>query len=177
MQIINLSTLPQDILQQIPLSIRTFKKLYAWYELPSDIQELIKTYYDSTPSIKYSNVYDFIPTISRYSDFTTIENKVDLVVEYLKNYLLILPESYPFDPNFGCRLKYHLQTKDTNLRQTLISAEIDNLINILTVQFDIPITINSITMNPIRGVAFSEYNIKIDLQISDYHKSFNFEFR
>ncbi len=173
---IDLRTLPTNILEQIPLSIRTFQSVYTVEDLPSRIQELIKQYLDATPIVKYSNVFDFKPEISKYSDFQTINNKVDLVIEYLKNYLLVLPESYPFDPIFGCSLKYHLQTRDTNLRQTLISAEIDKVVNILSLQFNVPIIVKSVIMNPVSGTVYSEFNIKIDLQIGEYYKSINVEF-
>lgn len=174
---INISTLPEHIKKQIPLSIRTYKKKYTFEELPAKIQHILSEYLNLLPNITYNLVFDLKPNISEYSDFKIINNYNDLILEYFKNYLLVLPGTYPFDPTFGCRLKTHLQTRDTNLRQTLISAEIDNLISTITSDFDVSILIRNISITPISMGASTEFNVNIDLSINDTNKSINLEYR
>lgn len=174
---IDLTTLPVSVLRQIPLSIRSYQDVYELSDLPVTIQALIKGYVDSTPDITYNKVYDLTPDISEYSDFTTISDLGDLMLEYLKNYLLVLPEAYPFDPTFGCRLKYQLQTKDTSLRQTMISSEIDNIVEVLTAELGTQITIDSIQVIPVSVGAYTEYNCSIYVTINGNHKKINMEFR
>lgn len=169
---IDLSTLPADIKRQIPLSIRTYKSVYELNELPVRIQTLIKKYQDVIPDITYTTVFDLKPNISEYSDFKTITNKVDLVLEYLKTYLQVVPKSYPFDPVFGCKLKNQLQTRDTELRKTLVSAEIDKIINVMRHDLDTKIKVLSMKMNKSENLDATEYYITLDLQIDDEKKIF-----
>ena len=173
---IDISTLPTTVQRKIPLSIRTYKSVYNFDELPNRVQDMIKQYLESLPTITYKTVFDFKPSISKYSDFEVIDNKINLVTEYLKNYLLILPESYPFDPIFGCTLKYHLQTRDTSLRQTLVSAETDRIVDILTLQLDIPVVVKKIKMNKISTGGYDEINTIIDVEINNYYKSITLSF-
>ena len=173
---IDLTTLPIDIFRQIPLSIRSYQDEYEMSELPVTIQALIRSYQDSTPEITYKTVYDLKPMISEYSDFKIIDNIGDLTLEYLKNYLMILPEAYPFDPEFGSRLKFQLQTRDTSLRQTIISAEIDNIVAVITAEVGSQIQINSVQVVPISTGASTEYNCTIDITINGAHKKINMEF-
>jgi hypothetical protein len=162
-----ISSLPNEIQKLIPLSIRSFKAVYQLNELPLDIQFLIKEYNTSSPAYTpYVNTYDILPVLNEYSDFTTVQNLKDLVKEYLKNYLLITPKSYPFDPLFGCKLKNYLQNKDTSLSEMLIGSEVNNVANVISADLQSSIQIMSITnsTNSI-GVGIesnSVINLKID---------------
>ena len=174
--LIDISTLPKSIQSQLPLSIRTFKTVYEFSDLPIVIQHLIKEYQLLEPEISYKVSFDLIPTISEYSDLKSIDNTIDLVVEYLKNYLVVLPGSYPFDPIFGCGLKYHIQTKDTSLRETLVSTEINNIIQLIQSMLNVNITVNSIDVKPTSMGSYTEFNVKIDISVNNTHKYINLEF-
>lgn len=161
-----ISKLPTEIRRQIPLSIRSYKDVYEYSELPVEIQLLVKKYYDQTPTtISYKKVYDIKPEISEYSDFKIISSLENMVLEYLKTYLLVAPGSYPFDPTFGCKLKYYLQTKDTNLRQTLISSEIERISEVLTADVGAHVLIESIDTKTVSDGVKSEVIANIIVKI------------
>jgi len=160
-----IKNLPLSIQKQLPMSIRTYKTEYDLDELPPKEKELIRQYIESIKSIFYSSVYDISPNISKFADFETIPTIKELVLEYLKNYLYTLPGEYPFDPSFGCELKRHLQTKDTELRKTLVHNEIMNIVNILSADLGVAITVNGISISPTDNSSNVEYNCSISLTI------------
>ncbi len=162
-----LSELPLEIQRLLPLSIRTLKTTYDLEELPPREREIIKNYIESVPSVEYKIVYDFKPTISKYADFTTVTDVSELILEYLKNYFYTLPGEYPFDPVFGCRLKLHLHKKDTELRKMLIHTEVNNIVDVLSADLGVSITVLSIDIVPIDMSTHSEYKIIISLMIDD----------
>lgn len=164
---VDLTKLPISIRRQIPMSLKSYKDVYDLEELPLSVQYLIKDYFEKTFSVKYDVVYDLKPYLSQYSDFQSVDNLTNLVVEYLKNYLLILPEAYPFDPYFGSRLKYQLQTRDINLRQTIISSEINNIIGALVDEVGVDVTVESIQIIPVSTAAETDYNVTILLKINN----------
>jgi len=174
--LIDITTLPKTVQQQLPMSIRSFKNIYEFSDLPIRVQHIIKEYQDNLPDIVYNNAFDLIPEISEYSDFEVINNIVNLVTEYLKNYLVVLPGAYPFDPIFGCTLKYHLQTRDTELRETLIVAEVNRIINVIESLLNVSIVVNSIKSDPISMGSYTEFNVNVDLSINNVHKTINMEF-
>ena len=174
---IDILTLPESVKRQLPLSIRTYKRFYTFEELPARIQHILQDYLNLLPDISYNLVFDLKSLISEYSDFKIIDNYIDLILEYFKNYLLVLPGTYPFDPLFGCRLKTHLQTRDTNLRRTLLSAEIDNIIAVLSADFDVSILIRNISITPISMGSYTEFNVVIDLSVNGSNKSMNLQYR
>lgn len=174
---VDLSKLPVSIQRQIPLSLRSYKDIHVFEELPVVIQYLIRNYFEKELSVKYAVSYDIKPEISKYSDFRSIDNVTDLIVEYLKNYLLILPETYPWDPYFGSRLKYQIQTRDLNLRQTLITSEINNLVAAIATEVNADITVESVQIVPTSTGASTEYNATILLKINnDQKKQISMEF-
>jgi hypothetical protein len=174
---VDFTKLPLSIQRQIPISLRSYKNIHVFEELPVVVQYIIRNYFEKELSVTYPVSYDLKPEISKYSDFTSIDNLTDLVVEYLKNYLVIVPESYPFDPEFGCRLKYQVQTKDLNLRRTLITSEINNIVNVLAAQTGAQIDVESTEIIPISTGSSTEYNAIIMLKINnDQRKKINLEF-
>jgi len=173
MQIV-LSSLPANIYNKIPLSIRSHKDEYDVLDLPFDIQDLVSKYVKTNKSIEYDVVFDALPNLSVYGDFNIIDNAHDLVVEYFKNYLTISLLSYPFDPLFGCNLKKHLQTLDTQLRNILINNEISHLAQTVSSDLSIPIqilktSVNKSTDSTMFGVV---YEFSIQLKINNIEKSF-----
>jgi hypothetical protein len=174
---VDFTKLPIDIQRQIPLSLRSYGDIHVFEELPVTIQYLIKDYFEKTLSVNYKVSYDLKPDISKYSDFKSFDNVTDLIVEYLKNYLLILPETYPFDPTFGSRLKYQIQTKDLNLRQVLISAEVNNIVKAVAAEVQADINVESVEIVPISMGASTEYTASILLKINnDQKKKINIDF-
>jgi len=174
---VDLTKLPIAIQRQIPLSLRSYKDIHVFEELPVVIQYIIKDYFEKQFSVNYDVSFDIKPDISKYSDFKSIDNITDLVVEYLKNYLSILPETYPFDPYFGSKLKYQVQTKDINLRQTLVSSEINNIVKVVAAEVEADIDVESVEIVPTSMGASTEYNATILLKINnDQRKKINLEF-
>lgn len=164
---IKLSELPSDIIKEIPLSLRTYKDEYQLTELPSNVVFLIEEYLEREQSVTYARVYDCKPIASLYGDLETIQNVHDLVLEYLKNYLMISPADYPFDPIFGCRLKYHLQTKDTSIRQILVSNEVQNIVRVISEDLKVPITINELKILKTSLGMSVAYDIKLGILINN----------
>jgi hypothetical protein len=170
---VQLNSLPKDILNQIPLSIRTSNTEYNINSLPENIKYLINKYYLKQRSeLVYSeNVYDIKPIINKYNDFMVLNQKYT-VIEYFKNYLKIHISTYPYDVEFGCRLKEYLQTKDSSMRETQITTELNNIINILINDYGILIRIKSsqIIRNPqynLSSYIFTEYILVIELFVDN----------
>ncbi len=174
---VDLTTLPIAIQRQIPMSLRSYSNIHILEELPVTVQYIIRNYFEKTYSVNYDVCFDTKPDISKYNDFITIDNVTDLVVEYLKNYLVIVPESYPFDPQFGCRLKYQIQTRDINLRQTLITAEINNIVKAVSIETGSNVIVENVEIIPVSTGSSTEYNAVILLKINnDQRKKINLEF-
>lgn len=174
---VDLSKLPIDIRRQIPLSLRSYKDVHVFEELPVTIQYIIRDYSEKTLNVSYDVSFDIKPFISKYSDYQSIDNLTDLVSEYLKNYLLILPETYPFDPYFGSKLKYQVQTRDLNLRQTFINSEVNNIVAAIAADVQADITIESIEITPTSTGVSTEFAATILLKINnDQKKKINIDF-
>lgn len=167
--IITLSTLDTDILKQIPLSIRTFKDTYELSELPNSIRNLIKNYLErKLKNVEYDITYDCTPNISQYGDLKTINNVYDLVYSYFTHYMSIGVSEYPFDCNFGSKLKHYLHTLDTSIQETLVSAEVEKIARNISTELSIPIEIISISLikNNSTDVGV-ELNYKILLKVNN----------
>ena len=92
---------------------------------------------------------------------------------------MIVPETYPFDPYFGSKLKYQIQTRDTNLRKTFIATEINNIVKVvsLTVGADVVVEGIQLVPNSTNGGTGTEYNASILLKINnDQTKKLNLTF-
>ncbi len=175
---VNFTTLPISIQRQIPLSLRSYKDVHVFEELPVTIQYIIRDYFEKFVSVEYSVSFDLKPQISKYNDYLSFDNLTDLISEYLKNYLLILPETYPFDPYFGSRLKYQVQTRDLNLRQTLITSEVNNIVKAVAAEVNADITVEAVEIVPVSMGAYTEYNATIVLKLNnDQKKQININFR
>lgn len=174
---VDLSKLPIAIRRQIPLSLRSYKDVHVFEELPVTVQYIIKNYFEKELPVNYNVVFDIKPQISKYSDFESFDNLTDLISEYLKNYLLILPESYPWDPEFGCRLKYQVQTRDLNLRKTLISSEINNIVKVVAAEIGAKIDVMDVQVIPISTGSSTEYTAVINIKINnDQRKKISIDF-
>jgi len=164
---IKLSDLPQSVQTLIPYSIRTYKDEYELEDLPAVVRNIIEKYIDYKNTVSYSSVFDLIPGLSEYGDFQTISTIKTLVLEYLKNYFMVFPEDYPFDPNFGSRLKKYLHMRDTSLQQTLISTEVQNIVTVISADLDTIIEIEDVQIAPISKDSHVDYTISIKVRIGE----------
>jgi len=165
---IDFNILPKKILQKIPLSLRIAKDIHEFNELPNDIQYLLANYKLNTPvEINYSNVLDLKPEISIYNDIQTIQNVKELVIEYLMNHLQVLIGSYPYDVDIGSSLKYHLQTRDTTLRNTLVSNELNLIIDAITNQYKLNISIINKQYTNIQYEDRTEIQLSLTIKVDE----------
>lgn len=160
-----LSKLPRATQQLIPMSIRSAKDIYDTEELPPKIRQLVLDSLEHTVEVKYNEGYDFVPIISKYSDLYILDKVKNTIGEYLSNYLYISPGSYPFDPEFGCRLKQQLQTRDTQLRKILISDQINQIVNAMTSDLGIEISIKSIEIGSVPTTLETHYQCTITVAV------------
>lgn len=165
-QQVQISSLPKEIQYKIPLSIRSIKDTYYLDELPPKERQIIKKYLESNVDVTYEDpIYDVLPRVSIYSDLYTLKTIKDTISSYLTNYFQISPGSYPFDPAFGCKLKYQLHTKDTQLRKIIISDQINEIVNIMTSDLNIPIVVKTIEISNIPTSLEIQYHCKITISI------------
>lgn len=167
-QTINFNELPKDIISKIPFSLRTSGNIHNIDDLPSSIQYIIKKYLDiQTPEIKYEDVLDIRPEVSVYSDLETFTDIKQLILHYLKNYLLISIGSYPFDSEFGCGLKRQLQTKDTALRNTLVGNEIGLVASVIGEDYDMKVAVINISISKTESSTHTEYHAELTVKIDE----------
>ncbi|MFW6219361.1 MAG: hypothetical protein ACOC33_00705 [bacterium] len=172
---INLNDLPKEIYNNLPLSIKITKNEYDLKELPNNIQHKISKVLNKKKEIEYFHGFDFLPKISKYNDLESIENIKNLVLDRLQNYFLTLPNEYPFNCVVGCRLKYHLQTKDTQTRNLLLDSELTTIVS--TIKSDLSIHNLSIQDFKIDKKEFGgkiEYNVFVIIKLND--EVFNLKF-
>jgi len=163
---INFNNLPINILAKIPFSLRIAKSEYDIDELPLEIQYLVNKYLENKKlNINYDDVFDVKPELSVYNDLSIINEEKKLLLNYFKNYMMTKIGSYPYDPQFGCRLKEQLQTKDTSLRHTLVSNEIELIANVLGRDYNTPISIKKIEIINNEHDLYVEYNVTVVLEI------------
>jgi len=167
--IVDLSKLPSTVLSKLPYSIKTHKQIYDLNELPFDIQYILQEYLNAkSESVYYDLVLDATPEISEYGDFKVIDNLFDLITEYIKNYIQIQPGDYPFDPNFGSKLKRYIQTLDKKVQNQLISKEIENIVRMLTIDIKADIKILDFSTLKTSSTGLDvEYSFKIRLKVNN----------
>lgn len=172
---IKISELPPDIQKRLPYSIRKFSDEYTVSELPADIREIVEEHtHQEREEVDYELSFDLTPNISYYGDLNVLNNVYELVVEYLKNYLQIYPETYPFDPGFGCELKYHLMAKDTYLRQTKVSNEIDRIANTISNDLNVSVKLQNVSIDKTTTDGYNVvYNTRINILINNVEKVIN----
>jgi len=169
---ITLSELPQEIKDQIPFSLKTYKDTYKISELPYELQNVIEHYLKRDINVVYDILYDAKPYISEYGDLKGINNIYDLVVEYIKTYLLVQPNNYPFDPSFGCRLKQYVQKLDTSTQYLLVSNEVDQIAKVVASDLNISVQVISVNIERASSTGIdTEYNVRIQLKINNLDKS------
>lgn len=145
--LITISTLPKELKNKIPLSIRLNAKndILNTDELPFEIAYEFRNYKEVTQPTPFSDntTIDLKPNFSVYTDFESITDKSKVVLEYIKNYILIGKGEYPFDPEFGNEIRKYLNVTESNTRHTLLNEEFRKIKNIAIGLFNIPITIKN----------------------------------
>ena len=169
--LIKISQLPAEIQQQIPLSIRAFKDEYELSELPPSVQNLILSSQTNETQISYDTLFDVTPEPSVHGDTITFDNIFDLVVNYISNYLITAKGQFPFDTEHGSRLREYVNIKDTVTRKNMISQEINNIVNIVSVDTKIPIKVKSISIQEQSNGSSVVCNISVILLINDVEKT------
>jgi len=165
---INFNNLPKNILQKIPLSLRISKDIHVFKDLPNEIQYLLLNYkLNVTNETDYTDVLDLKPEVSIYNDFKTIRNVRELAIEYLMNHLKVLTGSYPYDVSIGSSLKYHLQTKDTTLRNTLVSNELNLIIDAVTNKYKLDVRIKNKKFSNVQFEDRTEVQLDLSLSVDD----------
>jgi len=168
---IKISSLPIEIQQQIPLSIRAFKDEYELTELPPTIQNLILSNKTKDQQIKYETLYDVSPIPSVHGDTITFDNIFDLVVEYISNYLMTAKGQFPFDVSHGSRLREYVNIKDTVTRKNMITQEINSIVNAVSIDTKIPIKVESISIQNQSNGEQVVCNVMVNLLIYETKKS------
>jgi hypothetical protein len=164
---INIKQLPFKIQNQLPFSIRTKKTTYSIEELPYNIRYMIKEYVETTQETNQERVLDYSWGISSYGDLNVIDEEHQLILEYIRTYVLLKKGSYPFDPTFYSKLYTCIHVTDSSVQHTLVSGEINRLIEIISQNLSIPIKINNLNINKIiDDISSCSYNINIDLTIN-----------
>jgi len=165
---INIKQLPFSIQNQLPFSIRTKKTTYSIDELPYNIRYMIKEYVETTQETNQERILDYTWGISSYGDLNIIDQEYQLILEYIRTYFLLKKGSYPFDPTFYSKLYTCIHINDSSVQYTLVSGEINRLVEIISQNLSIPIKINEININKLLDeISSCSYNIKIDLTIND----------
>lgn len=162
-----LSELPARIQNTIPYSMRSKRNIYKFKNLPKNIQYSIEQYFETRTNVEYPVVFDAIPQQSKYEDFEILTDYYDLIVEYLKNYFMLSRHQYPFDPTFYSRLKYYIQTKDTSTQYTLINNELNRIVNIVSTDLNIPVTIQEVRIDKSSPTGASvTYNLFVKIEVN-----------
>lgn len=172
--IVDLQKLPKNVYNKLPMSIKVFKNNYELSELPIRIQNLISSYFNNKSEITYKQGFDIKPKISMYNDLDVIDKIPDLIIDRLKNFLLISINNYPFNISIGCKLKNYIQNKDTLASQSLINAELNNIINVLKADIGHNIILVKKEINQVNIDSFVEYNLKIIIKINNQQYKINF---
>ncbi|RLA79657.1 MAG: hypothetical protein DRG78_12495 [Epsilonproteobacteria bacterium] len=169
--LVNITDLPTSIKNKLPYSIRLLKKPIELTSLPISIQYEISNFFNNQLSpnvyVETAEVYDVSPKMTASNDMSTLSIKKDLLMEYLNNYFNVPLGIYPFDPLFGNELKKYLQTKNTTVRNTLISNEVSKIINTVNTAFNSNIQVIDLSLIPVEFGSHVEYKISIDISIND----------
>lgn len=167
--IVNFNTLPKELLKKIPLSIRLKTDQIELAELPVEIAYILKNYVESKP-IDFAidkKVYDVVPEITMYNDFKFLTTKKQVIIEYVKNYMLVKKGSYPFDPNFGNQFYKYLQLLDKSVTQLMISNEFDELISIIQSIFGVGITFTKFNTSKVSNGVGVEYILNVSVSVEN----------
>jgi hypothetical protein len=167
--LVDLATLSQETQDHLPLSVR-LQKIVEVFDLPLNLQYIIlnnKLVPVKTGLYRPINIIDADFQISPYNDFNIDTSKRSAIIKYIKNYLLTPKGTYPFDPEFGNSLKRHLQTRDTTIRETLLTAEMKRIVSTIQDSFNINIKILGSQLIPVNVLDKIEYQINIKFSIED----------
>lgn len=168
--LIDLNTVPESILSEIPLSIRlNTNGLIDTDNLPVEIIYKLRNIEERpvfNNTVEPSTV-DITPEFNTYSDFTNLNSKREAIKEYIKNFLLTDKGAYPFDPTFGTNLKRYIHQLNTPTIKTLLHNELINIVNSISLSFDTPVKLKHIIFEEVPGNQYSAYTMKLFLFIEN----------
>lgn len=167
---LDLSSLDINILKQLPLSLQLEKGIVELSDLPNNVQQLIirNNIKESSADVyRPVTIIDMTFNRSKYNDVEILETKRKSIIEYIKNYLLTMRGSYPFDPEFGCEIKKYLQVKNSTLQQSLLDAELKKFVDVINDSFRENVRIISTSMIPVNMLDHIEYNLSIRFAINE----------
>jgi hypothetical protein len=170
--------LDPSLRKELPLTLQIEKSPVDISQLPIHVQYLLRTkksdYLNTTPYVS-KDYYDVYFKISEYQDLQVCKSKKETVIEYIRNYLLVPRGTYPFDPTFGNRLKQHLHTRDTYLRNTLLNNELKMLVDVINTSFDIGVTIVSSKSTPVELEDQVHYYLDVVFSIEEDTVTFSLQ--
>lgn len=164
--IIEFNRLPQSVLNQIPISLRINKTQINYLSLPTNLQ-IELSQYANTQYVKPNdlNILDFTATLGEYGDWFELTNLKDTILEYIRNWFKTPYGSYPFDPEFGSRIKTYLHTKDTALRKQLLHNEMGVIEDLVNNTYPSSFTITSSEITPREFPDRVEYQLNMDIML------------
>lgn len=174
---VNIKKIPKEIRDKLPYSLKTYKDEYLVEELPFPVQNMLEYYFEREKGLSLDLILDCYPDISDKGDFRSVDNTIELVLEYLKNYLQISPGTYPFDPIFSCNLKKYIQRLDTNVQSMFITNEVKNLIKAISDDLKVKVELLDFNLEraSISGLSV-EYNFMIKIKVNDAVRSLSLLF-
>lgn len=164
---VDIRKLPLAVQRRLPMSIRTLKPVYDLEELPSTVRTLVEPYLTTERRPAYGDVFDLLPVISEYGDLGTVSTVESLILTYFQNFFLTLPGEYPFDPWFGCRVKYYLQTRDLESSKDMLFAEARTVADVLSADLGTRIEVQDVAVSSRAFGAGVEYSLVINLRVNE----------
>lgn len=176
--IIKLDSLPLSLYRRIPLSIKVRKNEYLIEELPFEIRSLISEHIKKDKIEYDTKVYDGINFISEYGDLKVIDNLVDLILEYIKNYFQTNRGEYPFNGVIGSGIKKLLNKKDSTLQNLLVNEEMNDMVRTFNMNksFGDKISVKNANVDRKVYAGYIEYDINIDIMVGDELRKIHVEY-
>lgn len=166
--IVDLKKLPNDVIKQLPKSLYLNNDKINIEGLTSDLQYLLREYSeDEKETIDNTNTIEIEPYLDEYNDFKKLRKVKTFLLQTIRNYIGVGYGNYPFDPDYGNRVKEYLHSKDTSLQNTLLANELSILSNILTRDFDYSIEIIKLNLDKKEYTERVEINYTCEIKILD----------
>jgi phage baseplate assembly protein W len=162
--IVDITQLPLEIQNRIPLSIRVRKQVEI-DSLPLTLrQEILKYIQGSDDTVQYKKVYDvaLAPGEDTFKNITTTK---EAIKNFIINYFRIRRGTYPHDPEFGTNIHKYLETRNTSLIELAIRNEITDLISQIKKMFDEDIEVQNLSINTEGNLVRVDINIKISNEV------------
>jgi len=171
---VNLNDLPANIKTQIPISLRINKQTLVYEDLPVELQFIVQPYTTLNYQRPTTNlVIDYRADLGIYGDWDEMTSLTATILEYIKNWFSTPFGSYPYDNNFGSRLKRVLMTKDTALQDQLLKNEINTIHGLVNDLYPSSFSVQSSSVVPIEFGDHTEYRLNMEIKVLGQAKSIN----